>query len=337
VHREFGRNASPTSPAYVPSAAAAAALANTSGTVVLNGLVGGVRALAAVTTSPPPAPSICRARAPSSTFAKHVTRQTASNSISSTTTTASSSSSAPSAGSDSPRLSQSSMSSVTEEKPDLHKVEEPGEEEPVTNPVSAAQAQEKRSPVSSDQSPSPLGKSVRRRSYSSRLPLADALKPLTGDSSRSSSRKRASVSAASPTLSVSIPAAISPLSAMGLGRANLGETAQGWVDSVGSKLAELQKGQTFSKGQKRASVLLSDVSQSIFSALAPGSSVNSGPGSAALTQSLIDEDDDTGSTALGSVILPDVVVSVSTRAVASKAPPSPTPEVKEEEEEDWNW
>jgi hypothetical protein len=41
----------------------------------------------------------------------------------------------------------------------------------------------------------------------------------------------------------SIPG-INSLSAMGLGRANLGEAAQGLMDSVGSKLAELQKGQT---------------------------------------------------------------------------------------------
>jgi len=235
VHCEFGRNASPKSPMHVPSTA----LANTSGAVVLNGLVEGVRALAAVTTSPPLTPSVCRARGSSSTFAKRVTRQTTSNSISSTTTTTSS---APSAGSDSPRLSQSSMSSVAEEKPVLDKAEEPGEE-PVTSP--APVAQEKGSPVSSDQSPSRSNKILRRRSYNSRVPLVDALKPLTGDSSRSSSGNRASVSvsAASPTFSVSI-AAVSPLGAMGLGRANLGETAQGWVDTVGSKLVELQRGQT---------------------------------------------------------------------------------------------
>jgi len=84
-------------------------------------------------------------------------------------------------------------------------------------------------------------------------------------------------------------------------------------------------------------VLLSDVSQSIFSALAPASSVNSGPVSAPPTQSLIDEDDDGESTALGSVILPDVVSVSTTRAAPSKTLPPPTPEVKEEEEEDWNW
>ncbi len=86
----------------------------------------------------------------------------------------------------------------------------------------------------------------------------------------------------------------------------------------------------FSKSQKRASVLLSDVSQSIFSALAPAS--------APPTPSLIDEDDDAGSTALGSALLPDVV-SVSARAGPPQAPAPPTPESipKDEEDEDWNW
>jgi hypothetical protein len=87
----------------------------------------------------------------------------------------------------------------------------------------------------------PPSKLLRRRSRDSQAPLADALKALTGEDSHSDSGKRANAgaSAASPT-SVSIP----PLSAMGLGRANLGEAAQGWVDSVGSKLAELHRGET---------------------------------------------------------------------------------------------
>ncbi|GLB39292.1 hypothetical protein LshimejAT787_0604540 [Lyophyllum shimeji] len=42
-----------------------------------------------------------------------------------------------------------------------------------------------------------------------------------------------------------------------------------WVGSVGKKWEELQRGSTFSKNQKRASVLLADVSQSIVSALSP--------------------------------------------------------------------
>ncbi|KAI0790333.1 hypothetical protein C8Q75DRAFT_806268 [Abortiporus biennis] len=41
-----------------------------------------------------------------------------------------------------------------------------------------------------------------------------------------------------------------------------------WMGSVGKKWEEIQKGETFTKSQKRASILLSDVSQSIFSVLA---------------------------------------------------------------------
>ena len=80
-------------------------------------------------------------------------------------------------------------------------------------------------------------------------------------------------------------------------------------------------------------MLLSDVSQSIFSVLAPGSTANLAPASAPPTQSLIDEDDDTGSTALGSALLPDVV-AVPAPVVPSKTLPPSTPE---EDDEDWNW
>ncbi|KAA1473071.1 hypothetical protein DENSPDRAFT_839495 [Dentipellis sp. KUC8613] len=42
-----------------------------------------------------------------------------------------------------------------------------------------------------------------------------------------------------------------------------------WVGTMGRKLEELREGETFTKSQKRASILLSDVSQSIFSVLSP--------------------------------------------------------------------
>ncbi|KAI0292884.1 hypothetical protein BC826DRAFT_1105288 [Russula brevipes] len=349
VRREFGRNM--PSPSFAvspaPSAASAAALANAGSSVVLNGLVGGVRALAAVTTSPPLTSSAPGTRAPSSAFAKRVTRQAPSNSISSTTTSASSS--APSTGT-SPRLSQSSVSSVAEEKADPVKAEYPPGDvvgspdssatpAPLLSPKPASvtqQQEQQRSPTTSSvQPPPPSGKLLRRRSRESRAPLTDALRPLTGERLRSrSSWQRASISVSSPS-SMSISAGINPLGGVRLGRANLGETAQGWVDSVGSKLAELQTGQTFSKSQKRASVLFSDVSQSIFSALVPASSANPTPASAPPAQSLIDEDDDAGSTALGHAIMPDVV-ALSARPAPSGTPP-PTPETKEEEDEDWNW
>lgn len=204
VRREFGRNVPSTSTPASPA--------------VLNGLVGGVRALAAGTTSPPLTPSISRARPSLSAVANREPSQAASNSVSSTTT----SSSVPSA-TGSPRLSQSSMSSVAEVKTDSGKVK--GQREEVIARDSGGMKLQ-----------SPSSKVRRRRSRDSQAPLADALKALTGEDSQSGSGKRAS--AASPT-SASIP-----LSAMGLGRANLGEAAQGWVDSVGSKFAELQRGET---------------------------------------------------------------------------------------------
>jgi hypothetical protein len=215
VRREFGRNIPSTStPASPPTSA------------VLNGLVGGVRALAAATASPPLTPSMSRAR-PSSAVPNREPSQAAANSVSSTTTTTTSSSGPSAAGS--PRLSQSSMSSVGEVKTDSGKVE--GQhEETVARDSGEMKLQ------------SPSSKVRRRRSRGSQVPLADALNALTGEDSHSGFGKRASAKAASPT-SVSIPG-INPLSAMGLGRANLGEAAQGWVDSVGSRFAELQTGGT---------------------------------------------------------------------------------------------
>jgi hypothetical protein len=237
VRREFGRN--------VPSTSTAAAPAT-----VLNGLVGGVRALAAVTTSPPLTPSTSRARPSSSAFANHEPRQAASSSVSSTTTTTTTTSSVPSAA-DSPRLSQSSMSSVAEVKTDSGKVGGPLEEVVVResdgtlaselSPKSPLIAQQRSSTLSEKQ-PSHSSKTLRRRSRDSQVMLADALKPLTGEGLHLGSGKWASAGTGSPT-SVSIPG-MNPFGAMGLGRANLGEAAQGWVDSVGSKLAGLQRGQT---------------------------------------------------------------------------------------------
>jgi hypothetical protein len=233
VRREFGRN--------IPSTSTTAAPAT-----VLNGLVGGVRALAAVTTSPPLTPSLSRVRPSSSAFANHEPRQAASNSVSSTTT----SSSVPSAA-DSPRLSQSSMSSVAEVKTDSGKVEGPLEEDVVRESggtlaselsLKSTLVAQHRSSTLSEKQQSPSSKTLRRRSRDSQATLVDALKPLTGEGSHSGSGKWASAGAVSPT-SASIPG-MSPFGAMGLGRANLGEAAQGWVDSVGSRLAELQRGQT---------------------------------------------------------------------------------------------
>ncbi len=311
----------------------ASPLANSGAEAVFNGLAGGVRALAAATTSPTPA----------SPLARRMARQAASSSVSSTITTTSGSASSTDAGT---RLSQSSASSVAEEKADM--LEEPIVRDTGATPSSA--------PL--EQPPSPSVKTLRRRSREARAPLSDALSSLTGAGKSSTSAKRASLGAVPPT---SIPG-INSLSAMGIGRTNIGEAAQGLMDSVGSKLAELQKGQTsvdndsldlaawvdasfvcafrFSKSQKRASVLFSEVSQSIYSALAPGSPAPSAPKAVLPTspmQSLIDADDEAGSTILGHAILPDKV-AVSKRPTPSELPPLSRPEIKDDEDdEDWNW
>ncbi|KAH9000810.1 hypothetical protein EDB86DRAFT_2902960 [Lactarius hatsudake] len=294
VHREFGRNLSPTSSSTSPMASPPA-----SSGAVLNGLVGGVRAIAAATASPTPA----------SPLARRMARQAASSSVSSTTTTTSGS--AASTGADT-RLSQSSSSSVAEEKADIP-------EEPIVQDTGTTS--------------SPSVKTLRRRSRDARVPLSDALSSLTGTSTNPTSTKRASVGAVPPA---SIPG-INSLSAMGLGRTNLGEAAQGLMDSVGSRLAELQRGQTFSKSQKRATVLFSEVSQSIFSALGPTPSAPKEVLPTSPMQSLIDEDDEAGSTVLGHAILPDMV-AVSRRPTPSKQPPLSRPDTKDDEDdEDWNW
>ena len=79
-------------------------------------------------------------------------------------------------------------------------------------------------------------------------------------------------------------------------------------------------------------MLLSDVSQSIISALAPVSSANVAPVSASAAQSLLDEVDDAGSTALGLAMQPDVVRPASAE--------THTPSIADErvdEDEGWNW
>ncbi|KAH9924366.1 hypothetical protein B0H21DRAFT_781424 [Amylocystis lapponica] len=128
-----------------------------------------------------------------------------------------------------------------------------------------------------------------------------------------------------------------------------------WMESVGSTVGrrweELQKGETFTKSQKRASLLLSDVSQSLRAALAaPGAttgspssvSISSNPFAAALSplssspqRSLLEDDDEGAASALGGVLVPD--------AAPLSSRPSPSPSVSAAEvqsstdDEDWNW
>ncbi|KAI0827074.1 hypothetical protein BC628DRAFT_1370695 [Trametes gibbosa] len=145
--------------------------------------------------------------------------------------------------------------------------------------------------------------------------------------------------------------------------------ASAWMGSVGSsvgkKWEEIQKGETFVKSQKRASLLISDVSNSIFAALASPSassapvpssvSISSNPFAATLSplsssptppsqlssspsasaQSLLDDDD--AGEGLGSVLVPD------TKASALAASRSPAQKQKQsgksllDDDDEWNW
>ncbi|KAH9852514.1 hypothetical protein C2E23DRAFT_825900 [Lenzites betulinus] len=145
--------------------------------------------------------------------------------------------------------------------------------------------------------------------------------------------------------------------------------ASAWMGSVGSsvgkKWEEIQKGETFVKSQKRASLLISDVSNSIFAALASPSSssgpipssmsISSNPFAATLSplstsplsqlspspsasaQSLLDDDD--AGEGLGSVLLPD------TKAPALVPSPRPAPKQSQkqnsksllDDDDEWNW
>ncbi|KAN0086094.1 hypothetical protein V8E55_007228, partial [Tylopilus felleus] len=66
------------------------------------------------------------------------------------------------------------------------------------------------------------------------------------------------------------PAPKSPVMGSTHGPVSTAGPISSWMDSMGKKLTELQKVQTFSKSQKRASLLLAGVSSTISSALSPG-------------------------------------------------------------------
>ncbi|KAI6006270.1 hypothetical protein F5J12DRAFT_905741 [Pisolithus orientalis] len=129
------------------------------------------------------------------------------------------------------------------------------------------------------------------------------------------------------------PALPPPSSVPGLGSltmgASVGNPVSSWMGSVGKKLGEIQGADTLTKGQKRASVLLADVSHSIISALSPSpstvsalsptsnpissprapySNVSANRDTGTLrTNSLLDDDDDNDTVRIGRVMVPDSV------------------------------
>jgi len=132
-----------------------------------------------------------------------------------------------------------------------------------------------------------------------------------------------------------------------------------WVGSVGKKWDEIRESQTFTKSQKRASILLSDVSQSIVSALISPSplSTSSRPGTASkcrvekeipISTSLLDDSEVDEALKMG-IGSPSLLVPAQ---VSKKKDLNPSTKLKVEvglgmnnvpssnsidDDEDWNW
>ncbi|KZT10378.1 uncharacterized protein LAESUDRAFT_810036 [Laetiporus sulphureus 93-53] len=254
------------------------------------------------------------------------------------TTTSTSSVSTAGTSSTSTHLSQSSASSFV-----IDELEEKQEELPVRGSVEI-------SPASARQAAR-----LRRRSRDitpAQSPLPESpTTPSAVPSRTSTSTKRTSVNLASGLA----PPALIP----GMGTMTV-PPMSAWMESVGSsvgrKWEELQKGETFTRSQKRASIILSDVSQSFFSALAsPASSsgaasvsISSNPFAASLsplstsptaatlvpngTSSLLDDDEP--AQGLGSVLSPD---SKGFAPSKPPAPSSPSLQAKDQSDDEWNW
>ncbi|KXN84476.1 hypothetical protein AN958_12451 [Leucoagaricus sp. SymC.cos] len=133
-----------------------------------------------------------------------------------------------------------------------------------------------------------------------------------------------------------------------------------WIDSMGKKLDQLQKSSAFTQNQKRASTLLSDMSNSITSALAsstssatPGGAVNVGKSSSSLmapsaspnpssSGSLLDDEDEDETAKLGSSVVlqpvanPSPVIPPALKRVETKTKEKEKKKMDFDDEE-WNW
>lgn len=158
------------------------------------------------------------------------------------------------------------------------------------------------------------------------------------------------------------PALPPPSSVPGLGSltmgASVGNPVSSWMGSVGKKLGEIQGADTLTKGQKRASVLLADVSHSIISALSPSpstvsalsptsnpissprapySNVSANRDTGTLrTNSLLDDDDDNDTVRIGRVMVPDSVKD-KTGAVAGSGSQTQRAISFDDDDDNWNW
>ncbi|KII91127.1 hypothetical protein PLICRDRAFT_495976 [Plicaturopsis crispa FD-325 SS-3] len=148
-----------------------------------------------------------------------------------------------------------------------------------------------------------------------------------------STGKRSSIHGGSFPLPASIP---------GLASFGGSQSPSSWVGSVGKRWEELQRGSTFTKGQKRASVLLSDVAQSIGSALAspPIPSSANGNYTQSSPVSLLDDDVlDDSTSRLGTVMTPDSKTTIQPPLQPRMNPAAIKPEpVKPlDDDDEWNW
>ncbi|KAI0711312.1 hypothetical protein C8Q76DRAFT_694270 [Earliella scabrosa] len=197
--------------------------------------------------------------------------------------------------------------------------------------------------------PSPLAASVTPTSTSTAT-LADEDK--TSKENRRTFSKRSSLQIGANANGLP-PAASIP----GLGplASPLASTWMGSVgNSVGKKWGELQKGDTFTKSQKRASLLISDAASSLFAALTspspstPSSSLpvsttsTSGVSPSSSARSLLEDDDD--APALGSVLVPvsKPLTPSPVPRLQPKSQPTPTPKPASsksllDDDDDWNW
>ncbi|KAI6104165.1 hypothetical protein F5141DRAFT_171686 [Pisolithus sp. B1] len=172
------------------------------------------------------------------------------------------------------------------------------------------------------------------------------------------------------TLASSLPP---PSSVPGLGSltmgANVGSPVSSWMESMGKKLGGIQSADTLTKGQKRASVLLADVSHSIMSALSPSPSTASAvlsPTSNSIssfssdvssprtplskveanknirirgTNSLLDEDDEDDTVRIGRVMVPDSVKDGASAVVGSgtRTQRAAVSSLHDDDDDNWNW
>ncbi|KAI6012134.1 hypothetical protein BKA83DRAFT_4370600 [Pisolithus microcarpus] len=201
-------------------------------------------------------------------------------------------------------------------------------------------------------------------------PAAPALKQQSAMSPSGSMNTTVDQQSRRTTLASALPP---PSSVPGLGSltmgASVGSPVSSWVGNMGKKLGGIQSADTLSKGQKRASVLLADVSHSIMSALSPSPSAASAvlsPTSHSIsalssdvssprtpfsnaganknmgtrgTNSLLDEDDEDDTVRIGRVMVPDSVKAgtVARSEIQTQTQKAVVSSFHDDDDDNWNW